>query len=52
MAKQTFGHTVILNSRFRVPFEKNYQSVVSPYISTVNIFFIIVDTLRVQKNIF
>ena len=33
---------------FRVPLEKSCKSVVSPYIFTVNILFLIVDTLRVQ----
>ena len=36
---------------FRVPLEKSCKSVVSPYIFTVNISFLIVDTLRVKKNI-
>ena len=36
---------------FRVALEKSCKTVVSPYIFTVNILFLIVDTLRVQKNI-
>ena len=35
---------------FGVPLEKSCKSVVSPYIFTVIISFLIVDTLRVQKK--
>ena len=46
LAAQLFGISI-----FRIPLEKSCQSVVSPYIFTISILFLIVDTLRVQKNI-
>ena len=51
-AKAKFWPSGNLEFAFSVfTLEKSCKSVVSPYIFTVSILFLILDTLRVQKNI-